>query len=123
MRFFAFIFAFLFCWAAGKCQSRAGITGTRDTSYNVSNEYEKQLKNFPGIRVVGENSYSYVAEEKNIVYSKTKERELKLDVFYPKERTADKRIAILFIHGGGWRSGNKAMHYPLLQQLAARGFV
>ena len=123
MRFFAFIFSFLFCWAAGKCQSTAGITGTRDTSYNLLNEYNKQVKNYPGIRLVTETSYNFITEEKNIVYSKTKERELKLDIFYPKEKTADKRIAILFIHGGGWRSGNKAMHYPLLQQLAAKGFV
>src|SRR5262245_46167031 len=123
MRFFAFIFFFLFCRETGKTQSRAGITGTRDTSYNVYNEYEKQVKKFPGIRLVRENSYAYVAEEKNIIYSKTKERELKLDVFYPKEITPEKRIAIIFIHGGGWRSGNKTMHYPLLQQLAARGYV
>lgn len=123
MRFFAFIPAFLFCWAAGNGQSTAGITGTRDTSYNISNEYDKQLKNFPGIRVVKEMTYPYVVEEKNIDYCKTKERDLKLDIFYPQEDAVEKRAAIIFIHGGGWRSGNKAMHYPLLKQLAARGFV
>lgn len=104
-------------------QSTAGITGIRDTSYNISNEYKKHLKNYPNLQIVKEFSYHYVAEEKNIIYCKTKERELKLDVFSPKEKSSIKRTAILFIHGGGWRSGNKAMHYPLLQQLAALGYV
>jgi pectinesterase len=104
-------------------QSTAGITGVRDTSYNILNEYSKHLKNYPHIKIVTEFSYQYITEEKNIPYCSTKERELKLDVFYPKEESKTKRIAILFIHGGGWRSGNKAMHYPLLQKLASLGYV
>lgn len=106
-----------------RSQSVAGITGTRDTSYNVLNEYNKHLKNYPGLQIAKETSYPYIIEEKNISYCITNERELKLDVFYPKENTGTKRTAIIFIHGGGWRSGNKAMHYPLLQELAAKGYV
>ncbi len=107
----------------GYAQSAAGITGTRDTSYNILNEYNKHLKDYPYIKTVGAFNYSYITEEKNITYCKTKERELKLDLFSPKENTGTKRTAIIFIHGGGWRSGNKAMHYPLLQKLAALGYV
>lgn len=104
-------------------QSTAGITGARDTSYNILNEYNKHLKNFPGLTIVKEFSYPSITEEKNIPYCQTKERELKLDVFYPTEKNNKKRTAVIFIHGGGWRSGNKAMHYPLLQRLAALGYV
>ncbi|MBK8607008.1 MAG: alpha/beta hydrolase fold domain-containing protein [Chitinophagaceae bacterium] len=104
-------------------QSTVGITGIRDTSYNILNEYNKHLKNYPGIQIAKETSYPYVKEEKNIAYCKTPQRELKLDVFYPKEKSKIKRTAILFIHGGGWRSGNKSMHYPLLQELASLGYV
>lgn len=104
-------------------QSTAGITGLRDTSYNISNEYNKHRKSYPNLQIVREFTYQYITEEKNISYCKTKERELKLDVFSPKEKSNKKRTAILFIHGGGWRSGNKAMHYPLLQRLAALGYV
>lgn len=104
-------------------QSTAGITGLRDTSYNISNEYNKHRKSYPNLQIVQEFAYQYITEEKNISYCKTKERELKLDVFSPREKSNKKRTAILFIHGGGWRSGNKAMHYPLLQQLAALGYV
>jgi pectinesterase len=104
-------------------QSTAGITGVRDTSYNISNEFNKHRKNYPGLEIAIEKTYLYVSEEKNVVYCSTPQRELKLDVFYPTEKTDKKRTAIIFIHGGGWRSGNKAMHYPLLQRLAAWGYV
>lgn len=123
MKLFVFIFFFIFPGIILHAQSTAGITGVRDTSYNINNEYSKHLKNYPYLKIVAEKAYPYVIEEKNIPYCSTKERELKLDVFYPSEKTERKRTAIIFIHGGGWRSGNKAMHYPLLQQLAALGYV
>ncbi|HQX98019.1 MAG TPA: hypothetical protein PLT02_14055, partial [Chitinophagaceae bacterium] len=72
-------------------QSTVGITGIRDTSYNILNEYNKHLKNYPGIQIAKETSYPYVKEEKNIAYCKTPQRELKLDVFYPKEKSKIKR--------------------------------
>ncbi len=118
-----FIFAFIICYAVSSAQSLAGITGIRDTSYNIMNEYNKNLKNYPFIQIARETPYDYINEERNIIFCKTKERELRLDVFFPKEKFSIKRTAIIFIHGGGWRSGNKAMHYPLLQQLTARGYV
>jgi acetyl esterase/lipase len=31
--------------------------------------------------------------------------------------------AILIIHGGGWRTGNRTQHYPLAQRLANLGYV
>ncbi|MGQ0738052.1 MAG: pectinesterase family protein [Bacteroidota bacterium] len=123
MRSIVFIFSFHLAVNCAKAQSLAGITGSRDTSYNITNEYNKHLKNYPTLKIAKEFSFPYVTEEKNILYCQTKERSLKLDVFYPTEVSMNKRTAILFLHGGGWRSGNKAMHYPLLQQLAALGYV
>jgi pectinesterase len=108
---------------AVNAQNTSGITGIRDTSYNITAEYSKLLNNYPGIKIAKEASSSFILEEKNIAYCTTKERELKLDMFYPAEKNNKKRIAVVFIHGGGWRSGNKAMHYPLLQQLALLGYV
>ena len=46
-----------------------------------------------------------------------------LDVFYPSSPLKEKRKAILIIYGGGWRSGNRAQHYPLAQRLAHLGYV
>ena len=64
-----------------------------------------------------------ISEEKNIVYCSAGNRKLLLDAFYPKQKTAEKRIAIIIVHGGGWRTGNRTLHYPLAQRLAKMGYA
>ncbi|MDQ8200533.1 alpha/beta hydrolase [Pelagicoccus enzymogenes] len=50
--------------------------------------------------------------------------ELKLHVFYPEEhRQGDKRPAIVFFFGGGWRKGSPDQFYPHCEYLASRGMV
>ena len=71
-----FITAFISSSIIIIAQSTVGITGVRDTSYNILNEYNKHLKNYPGIQIAKETSYPYVKEEKNIAYCKTQQREL-----------------------------------------------
>lgn len=48
-------------------------------------------------------------------------RELKADLFYPKE-IKQKLPGVVLVHGGGWRSGDKSMNTPLAQQLALNGY-
>jgi acetyl esterase/lipase len=48
---------------------------------------------------------------------------LLLDAFYPKVTSKKGRPAIMIIHGGGWRTGNRTQHYPLAQKLASLGYV
>lgn len=117
------IFIFIAACVCTRAQSTVGLTGIRDTSYNIENEYNKHLKNFPYLQIAKDTADKNIITQKNITYCKTKERELKLDAFYPKGKSKIRRTAILFIHGGGWRSGNKAMHFPLMQRLAALGYV
>lgn len=113
------------CSIAGKTSSQymAGITGKPDTSYNTNSDYRSTIKTHPDIKIVEEFHFAAVAERKNITYCKLRERKLLLDAFYPKEKTKNKRTAILIIHGGGWRTGNRTQHYPLAQQLANLGYV
>jgi pectinesterase len=104
-------------------QSTVGLTGVKDTSYNISNEYRKHLKNFPFLKEVKELKSASVIEKKDIVYNKIGERALLLDVFSSKSKTKWSKTAIIMIHGGGWRSGHRSLHYPLAQRLAALGYV
>lgn len=104
-------------------QSLKGITGKPDSSYNSRIAYEQTLKTHPDIKLVKEFSFSNVVESSNIAYRKIGNRELKLEAFYPKEKSIAPRVAILIIHGGGWRSGNRTQHYPLAQKLASLGYV
>src|SRR5204863_7791776 len=92
------IFLFALGTLSATAQSTAGITGMKDTSYNTLNEYNKHKKNYPSIEIVRETHAPSVVEEKDIVYCKTGERELKLDVFYPAQKNKTKRTAIIFIH-------------------------
>jgi pectinesterase len=56
------------------------------------------------------------------LYKKIGARELHADVFLPSPGCGN-RQAILLIHGGGWRSGNKSNFYALANQLAQRGYA
>lgn len=101
-------------------------TGEPDTSYSVNSlyrEYEKLKTTVPGLELVKEFVSDSFKAEKNIGYCTQFGRRLVLDVFEPGYKTKGKRIPILIIHGGGWRSGNRAMHYPLAQKLAMMGYV
>lgn len=117
----SFIMAMMFNYVAS--QNLDGITGVRDTSYTTTSAFAKDIKTHPYIKIVKEFDFDTVQEEKDITYCSFGERALKLDVFQPKIQSNALRTAIIIIHGGGWRSGNRAQHYPLAQQLANKGYV
>ena len=43
------------------------------------------------------------------------------DVFVPEEITKD--VAVLFVHGGGWRFGSRESFHEIMEALNNRGFV
>lgn len=49
-----------------------------------------------------------VAFERDVEYGKAGERSLRLDVYRPEKPAAPALPAIVYIHGGGWRNGDKA---------------
>lgn len=101
----------------------SGLTGIRDTSFSNHSDFIKTKKNYPFIRPVSLKATKKVVQEDDIVYCKQGDRKLKLDAFLPASRSIKKRPAVLIIHGGGWRSGNKTQHHSMAQQLAALGYV
>jgi len=119
--FFILFIAVIVC--KGYAQSTAGITGQPDTSYTTYSAYTSTQKTHPGIKIVEEFHLRTVKEKKNITYCKIGDRKLLLDAFYPSSKTKTKRAAVIIIHGGGWRSGNRAQHYSLAQRLADLGYV
>lgn len=104
-------------------QSTAGITNQPDTSYTTFSAYINTKKDHPEIKVVNEFHFENVSESKNNIYCTTNGHQLKIDAFYPKQKSASPQIAVVIIHGGGWRSGNRTQHYPLAQKLASLGYV
>jgi pectinesterase len=103
-------------------QITSGLTHVHDTSFNVTNEYNKNKKKYPDLKIVELFSLQTIREKKNIVYCSLGERKLQLDAFYPAKKSKG-RTAIMIIHGGGWRSGDRTQHHPLAQRFADLGYV
>jgi acetyl esterase/lipase len=94
-----------------------------DTSFTVRSAFVKEKKRHPGISIAQPALPPTVRAAYNLTYCTLGPRALQLDIFYPKAKRKKGYPAVLFIHGGGWRSGNRSNHLPMAQQLAARGYV
>jgi acetyl esterase/lipase len=104
-------------------QNDSSLISERDTSYNFNTASAKMHKEFPDAELVLPHLPKNVTEENNIVYAKIGERELHLDLFYPKNSGGKDLPGIVLIHGGGWRSGDREMVIPMAQKLAANGYI
>jgi pectinesterase len=122
MKRYFYLLAVVFCCGPACAQLTTGITGKRDTSFSTWSAYIKIRKTQPDIHIVKEQNFSQVEEHRNLVYASIGERSLQLDAFLPKA-SRKPAPAILIIHGGGWRSGNRSQHIPLAQHLAAAGYA
>lgn len=122
MKAILFILCFFFSVAA-EAQITSGLTQKPDTSYTNYSAFQSTRKKYCQIIPVKEASFANVTEQRNLVYCSMANRNLHLDAFSPKIKNRQKLPAILIIHGGGWRTGNRTQHIPLAQHLAAKGFV
>jgi pectinesterase len=118
-----FLFAAAMHLSYVHAQSTAGITNKPDTSYSTYSAYISTLKTHPAISIVPELHSPAVKEKRNIVYCSFGNRNLIMDAFYPSKKKKNNGIAILFIHGGGWRTGSRSQHYALAQHLASLGYT
>ena len=76
-----------------------------DSSYTIKTTYNKLIKKYPFIKIVEEKKDNNVTENSDVVYSQNKNRALHLDAYFNK--TKKRNPAVIMIHGGGWKSGNK----------------
>ncbi len=98
----------------------------RDTSYTPYQTWVKFRKEFPQAEIVKPHLSDGVKAEYEVVYTTISEtpfgkRDLHLDVFRPKK--AGIYPALLLVHGGGWRSGNRTLQEHIAQQIANHGYV
>lgn len=91
-----------------------------DTSYTVQSTYNKDKIKFPLIEIVKERQHKGVNQIKELVYKKTETRELHLNAYFRKGNLL--KPAVVLIHGGGWKSGNKSQMKFLAHEIASRGY-
>ncbi|MGB2822767.1 MAG: alpha/beta hydrolase [Phycisphaerae bacterium] len=60
---------------------------------------------------------------RDIVHARYGDREVKLDLYLPKDPPAGKLPCIMVIHGGGWRSGDKERFARFAARFAEKGFA
>lgn len=92
----------------------------KDFSYSTSTEFIKQKKKFPFIKIVFPKKDTLLVESKDVIYFESNDKKLYLDIFEFKHE--ELKPAVLLIHGGGWKSGNKSMLTPLAQSIAQKGY-
>ncbi len=98
----------------------------KDTTFNTFYVWQQVKKKFPYIQPATDSIGSDLKGFRDLVYLHLPNtpygpRDLHLDIFRPRDQ--QKRTAVLWIHGGGWRSGRKDMDIPMAQLLARKGYV
>ncbi|OOV20363.1 alpha/beta hydrolase [Flavobacterium sp. LM4] len=126
MRFDKIIFVLIFFLCFQIWAQKTVSVIPRDTSFTAANEFKKNLRHFPDIKVAKDILPAGVVEHRQIIYTTLKntpfgDRDLHVDVFSPKK--SGKYPALIMVHGGGWRSGDKSLQIPMAQKLAAKGIV
>ena len=107
-----------------KAWAQLDPTGGRDTSFTIWRSFLQEKKRHPDITLADSTLPTGVHVDRNMPYSTPATgRKLLLDVYNPPPATGQIHPAVLMIHGGGWRSGERSHNNTLAGQLAANGFV
>lgn len=104
-------------------QNSRQTTFPRDTSYTLRSAYEKHKKSYPFIKAIRYDTSNGSLQYGNIRYNSGEQRALLLDIFSKAERPGILKPAVILIHGGGWRSGDRTLMYPLADDLAKHGYA
>ena len=117
----AFLFSFTILGRAQNGDSLQVLP--REEPFTIQTATAKVLRDYPHARAAVPVLAKNVIPHRELVYSSIGKRELHLDVYEPADSAGRSFPAILFIHGGGWRSGDRSMEVPMALRLAVIGFV
>lgn len=91
-----------------------------DTSYTMKSTYNKLIRKYPFITVAQIQSNTAITEAREVIYQEHRGRALHLDAFFFNKQ--NKNPAVIMIHGGGWRSGNKNQMQDMAREIASKGY-
>ena len=98
----------------------------RDTSFTIHSTALKIKKKYPDATVVDPSLPAGVTAREDEVYlhfdsTAYGPRDLHVDIYRPDDNKT--YPALLMVHGGGWRSGDKTLQRTLARNIAKEGFV
>lgn len=102
------------------CVSFSQNTLLKDTSYTVHSTFAKDRKQFPFIQIAKVQKDKKLIEQREIVYNTNGSRPLHLDAYYSNDKSINP--AVVLVHGGGWKSGNKSQMESFGLAMAAKGY-
>lgn len=102
---------------------KATISGTRDTTFTVQSTAAKVQKQFPATRIADPPLPKGVRVQENLVYSTIGGRQLRLDILVPPAGANKTYPAVILLHGGGWKSGDRSQTLPMARRIAGDGYV
>ncbi|OJV13044.1 MAG: pectin esterase [Dyadobacter sp. 50-39] len=110
-------------WIPGKTL-RLQPSGIPDTSFSVKGSYRHEIGQHPNIRTADSTMPALVQVIRNVAYRTTSVgKTLLLDIYKTKRKAKALQPAILMVHGGGWRSGDRTHNNTLARRLAANGYI
>lgn len=126
MRIYVYIkifFLVLLCsWIISAQPENEELTVKKDTSFTVFSSFIKEKEKYPFIEIAKPQFSEDILIDNNVVYVTYGKRKLRLDIFYPSDNTQN-YPAVILVHGGGWRSGDRSQQIPMAQEMASAGFV
>jgi pectinesterase len=113
---------------AGVAIALAACTGLQakvpaPDSYTAGTTYAKLAPKYPFIRIASSTVPATVRAVTDVTYIRRGAHDLKLDLYMPVAGGTAPRPAIVFVHGGGWRTGVRANFAPMAIRMAERGYV
>ncbi len=96
---------------------------TRTNTYTAETTHAKLVEQYPFIKVASDAMPLEVRAVKNITYARHGLNGLQLDLYLPAKRQGGAAPAIVFVHGGGWASGERRNFAPMAIAMAARGYA
>jgi pectinesterase len=103
-------------------EGRSASDVPRDTYFTMSTALERAKRTHPLARIPSQAGRSGLVTAQGLVYVKRGTRPLHLDLCRPASARGA-LPAVLIIHGGGWRSGDRSMEVPMAQRFARNGYV
>ena len=92
-------------------------------SYTAETTLRKLQPKYPFIQVAGTQVPASVEAHRDVVYTHAGGRPLQLDLYLPAGRNGKPVPGVVFVHGGGWRSGVRANFAPMAIRMAQRGYA
>lgn len=92
-------------------------------SFTAETTYRKLAPAYPFIRIASAQVPASVEAIRDITYTHHGDRSLQLDLYLPAGRAGKRVPGIVFVHGGGWRTGVRSNFAPMAIRMAQRGYA